>query len=57
MDDYRQQQELEEERLAKTLQILARIDLRIHTNADVLWLASELGVSKEFTQQFERKAA
>ncbi len=55
MADYRQQQELEEERLAHQLSLLDRIidrDLAAE-------LASELGVSKEWQQKLDadRKAA
>lgn len=42
--DYRQQQELEEERLQKTLESLHRVDNGTATHQDVEFLAAELGV-------------
>jgi hypothetical protein len=43
--DERQQQELEEERERLTLEALARVDTGLATHDDVLFLASELGLT------------
>lgn len=45
MADWRQQQELEEERERRTLEALQRVDNGLATHEDVLFLASELGVT------------
>jgi hypothetical protein len=50
--DYRQQQELEEERMLHTIEVLERIDNGLATHEDVEFLASELGLST-----FVREAA
>lgn len=43
--DWRQQQELEEEREQKTIEALARADRGMATHEDIEFLASELGIS------------
>lgn len=49
MSDYRQQQEQEHERLARTLDTLTRTLRGYQTRDDVLFLARELGVLEHFT--------
>lgn len=44
MNDYRQQQELEEERMRETEDVLRRVDSGLATHDDVEFLARELGV-------------
>ncbi len=44
--DYRQQQELEEERMQRTLEALRRVDQGIATHDDTEFLAAELGVAQ-----------
>jgi hypothetical protein len=44
-DDFRQQQELEEERLRLTEETLQRVDCGLATHSDVEFLARELGVT------------
>ena len=43
--DFRQQQELEEEREQRTVEALARADRGMATHEDIAFLASELGIS------------
>ena len=43
--DYRQQQELQEERETLTLEALERVDNGMATHEDVLFLAGELGIT------------
>lgn len=49
--DFRMQQELEEERMALSLEILQRIERGVATHADMIFLASELGLSNEFSKE------
>ena len=49
--DYRQQQELEEEREQRTLETLRRVDHGMATHDDMLLLASELGLSSQIKQR------
>ena len=64
MSDERQQQELEEERMMKTLEVLQRVrnsvrysgyygpdDVHFATDDDVRFLAAELGLSSEFKEK------
>jgi hypothetical protein len=48
--DYRQQQQLEEERLQRTLEALNRVDRGTATHDDVTFLASELGVQQHIKE-------
>lgn len=51
-DDYRQQQELDEEREIRTLDALRRVDQGIADHKDVEFLASELGIDpKHITKE------
>lgn len=49
--DERQQQELEEERMQRTLEALTRVDNGTATHDDMTFLASELGVSQHIKQR------
>lgn len=51
--DFRQQQELEEERMALSLEALHRVDRGLATHDDVLFLASELGLVSEFIRSID----
>lgn len=48
-DDGRQQQELEEERMARSLEVLQRVAR--YSRIDAEFLAAELGLRKEFHQE------
>ena len=54
--DFRQMQELEEERMEHNLQALKRIE-RAGLPDVARDLAGELGLTKEFNQQHERRVA
>lgn len=58
MDEFReaQQMALEQERMREALEVLERVDQRKHTSADVIYLAAELGVLKQFSQDKRRVA-
>ena len=49
--DFRMQQELEEERMMRSLKVLRRVDRGMATHDDVMFLASELGLTTEFQQE------
>lgn len=56
--DYRQQQELEEQRFMQILGVLQRVKRGTSTEADALFLASELGLDTEYRKHTdERKVA
>ena len=51
--DYRMQQECEEERHTRSIETLLRIKRGLATESDALFLASELGLLKEFCRETE----
>ena len=56
--DERQQQELDEERMQEALDVLRRVMWHQASTADILYLAHELGVTKQFEREIaQRKAA
>lgn len=53
--DYRQLQELEEERSQHALEVLQRVMWHQPTSADLLYLAHELGVSEQFNRDLQQR--
>ena len=54
MSDWRQQEELEQERQLKLLEVLQKISRGLGTSGDALYLATELGLTTEWRQHERR---
>ena len=51
--DYRMQQENEEERRARCFEALNRVKNFQHTPEDILFIASEMGLSTQYQQEIQ----
>lgn len=57
MNDWRMQQELEEERAALSIAALRRVANGTSNQEDARFLASELGLTKQFQQESKHEMA